>query len=448
MNQIALGDSSEGGGWLILSGEGVAAPFKRADYRPVFSTAETVSEALHLNLEGTPEELAEGLRALEAVRLRHFSYTQTGYPAMQCLRFQMDAGGEVVYAPLLDFTFETNPDAPETRLTGSLLVTLHFTRPNHYDSDPLELALSGRSGENILGGIDLVNHTDAHAGHGCSVRIASEYIDSDLPAPLRIELTNTCPDGVLHDLYLGVYHHPDQDDLSLLFYLASVFTGGTLYSNANAINEHYTRGAWTGADWADLGYWLLSSEPVRDLAGLSYRPVLRFFNPHVYPDLRLKIKLQVGTNILWEGSPVYADPDHGYVLFPPIQIPPSRILKEVLPHHVELTLYAQRETSGAHSLDFDNLTLLPLDSGANFIAFYDLPENAVLIDDGFTGAHNTRFSPTGLETVAHIRQGGALCIRPGEINHLVVLMADGDDQMDITRTAKLKVYYRKRRAVL
>ena len=37
MNQIALGEPSTGGIWLLLSGEGVAVPFKSADYRPVFS---------------------------------------------------------------------------------------------------------------------------------------------------------------------------------------------------------------------------------------------------------------------------------------------------------------------------------------------------------------------------------------------------------------------------
>ncbi len=118
------------------------------------------------------------------------------------------------------------------------------------------------------------------------------------------------------------------------------------------------------------------------------------------------------------------------------------------PTHIELTLYAQRDTAGMHTLDFDHLTLLPLDPGANFIAFYDLPENAVLIDDGFLGVHNTRFTAIGSETVSHIRQGGQLCIRPGEQNRLVVMMANGDDQMDIFRTVQLRAYYRKRKAVL
>ena len=448
MNQIAVGDVSAGGNWLVLSGEGIAAPFKGADYRPVFGTGDTIEESLVLTLEGMPAQLAAGLRALEQVRLRQENYTNSGYPDRQCLRFQMQAGGEYYYAPLLDFAIETNPDAPETRLTGSLRVRLHVTRLNHFDSDPVELPLTGKAGEDVLGGIGLINHTDYHAGHGDSVLIKAGDIDSDLPAPLRIELTNTFADGVLHDLYLGIYHHTDVDDADFLFHPASAYVGGTLYANAAAINGYYVRVTWADLDWAGLGHWLLENAAVRELAGLAYRPVLHFYNPHGYSDLHLRIKLQAGSNILWEGEPVYADPDYGYVLFPALQIPPSRLLNETLPHHIELTLYAQRDTAGTHTLDFDHLTLLPLDPGANFIAFYDLPENAVLIDDGFLGVHNTRFTAIGSETVSHIRQGGGLCAWPGEHNRLVVLMANGDDQMDIFRTVQLRAYYRKRKAVL
>ena len=447
MNQIALGDSSAGG-WLVLSGEGIAAPFKGVDYRPVFGTGETIEESLVLTLEGTPAQLAAGLRALEQVRLRQEHYVHAGYPDRQCLRFQMQPGDAYYYAPLLALAVEVNPDAPETRLTGSLLVRLHFTRPSHFDSDPVELPLTGKAGEDVLGGISLINHTDCHAGHGSSVLIKAGDIDSDLPAPLRIELTNTYADGVLHDLYLGIYHHPDVDDADILFYPASVFIGGYLYTNANAINEHYVRVFWSDMDWTGLGHWLVQNAAVQDLAGLAYRPVLHLYNLHAYSDLHLKIKLQAGSNILWEGEPVYADPDYGYVLFPAVQVPPSRLLNEKLPHHIEITLYAQRDTAGTHTLDFDHLTLLPLDPGVNFIAFYDLPQNATLMDDGFLGVHNTRFTAIGSETVSHVRQGGELCVRPGEHNRLVILMANGDDRMDIFRTAQLRVFYRKRKAVL
>jgi len=448
MNQIAIGDSVTYGGWLVLHGQSIANPFKHAVYQPEFSIGLEVRETMLLSLEGTPAALAGGVAALETVIQRNDLYHQSGYPAPQCLRFQMAAGGEFYYAPIRDVALQPNPDSPNTRQTGSLLITLHFTRPNHYDSDPIELPLSGRAGQDVLGGFDLINHTDYHTGHGNSALIKPDDIDTDLPAPMRVELINTTATGVLHDLFVGLYHHPENDEEEAFFYYASDFNGGSLYSNPAAINTYYTRLTWSVTDWTALGSWLLQNETVRDLAGRSYRPILRFYNPHAYDDLLMKIKLQAGTNILWAGESVYVDQVFGYVLFPPVQIPPDRLLNEALPHHVDLFLYGQHDTASAYSIDFDCLLLLPLEPGANFIAFYDLFQNAKLIDDNFLKTQVTHFSGIGAETVSHIRQGGELLVWPGRFNRLIFVMMDATDQIDILRTAQIRIYYRKRRRVL
>ena len=34
MNQIAIGGYAAAGEWLVVHGEGIAAPFKQADYHP------------------------------------------------------------------------------------------------------------------------------------------------------------------------------------------------------------------------------------------------------------------------------------------------------------------------------------------------------------------------------------------------------------------------------
>ena len=59
---------------------------------------------------------------------------------------------------------------------------------------------------------------------------------------------------------LGIYHHPDVDDARIsCFYPANVFVGGTLYMNADAINEYYVRGSWSDINWAALGHWLVQN---------------------------------------------------------------------------------------------------------------------------------------------------------------------------------------------
>ena len=448
MNQIAIGSYASAGDWLVLHGEGIAPPFKRADYQPVFSVGEAVAETIELSLEGDPDQLAEGIGALETLRQQNLLYHQTGYPAPQCLRFQMASGGPYYYTLLTALEVAAGPESPETRLTGSLRLTLQFTRPNHYDGDPVELPLTGHSVTDVLGGVDLVNHTDFHSGHGNSVLIRPEDFDTDLPAPLRLELVNTMESGVLHDVLTGIYHHPESPSESLLFYYSVDFYGGSLLTTGEAINEGFIRATWSEMDWQPLGYWYLTNDAVRKLAGLWYRPVLRFFNVPAYDDLYLQIKVQVGTSVVWEGEGVYVDPDFGYVLFPPIQIPPNQLLNEVIPHHVHLVLYGLHETAATYTVDFDCLTLLPLAPGANFLAFYDLNPQARLLDDAFLDLHVARFTAGGSEIVAHIRQGEPLTLYPGHYHRLVIAMTDQDDAMDLERTANLRLYYRPRKRML
>ena len=448
MNQIAIGSYADPGEWLVLHGEGISAPFKRADYRPAFETGEEIAESLRLSLEGTPEELSDGIAALETIRQRNLLYRQTGYPEPQCLRFQMMAGGGYYYTLLKSLEIEVNPDSPRTHLSGSLLLTLHIVRPNHYDADPVELPLTVRDGEDLLGGVDLTNHTDYHTGHGNSVLIKPEDFETDLPAPLRMELINTTEEGVMHDIYVGFYHHLESPSEGMLFCYAADFLGGWIMTTSDAINEHYIRAAWPETDWKALGSWYFSSEAVQKMAGLSYRPVLRFYNTPVYEDLYLRISIQVGLNVLWEGESVYVDPDYGYVLFPPLRMPPNALLNEVPAHQVDLVLSGLHETAATYTIEFDCLTLLPLAPGANFLAFYNLYEDASLVDDNFLGLQGARFAAEDLEVVAHIRQGLPLTLYPGHYHRMVLLMSDEDNAMDIFRTANLRLYYRPRKRIL
>ncbi len=442
MNQIAIGDVSAG--WLVLSGQSVAPPFKRAVFSPVFAETETVEDALELSLEGTPAQISASLAALEKIQQRAIAYSQAGYLKPQCLRFQREVDGEFFYTPISNLHFEFNPEGYATHQTGSLRVILHFTRPNRFDTDPVELPLTNRNGSGVTGGITLFNHTDYHARHDSSVLIAPDDIETALPAPLRFELENTHDGEVLKDILVGLYHHPTNDEDDIFFLQAVELIGGTQYYSADAINDYYRTITWPAGDWTALGAWSLSSLDVQLYAGRAYRPVLHLFNAHGYDDINLKVQLQKGSNILWSGDLVFADPSYQYILFPPVRIPPHQLLGEATPHHVDLYIYGQHETSGTYTLDIDQLLLMPLDGSASFLGFYDMDQDDILIDDSFRGLHNVNYAANGAETVAHLRQGGPLLLHPGEYNRLFFVMANGNNQVDILRTATLKAYYRKR----
>ncbi len=441
MNQISVGDTSS---WTVIHGASVAAPFLRAAYAPSPCAGDLVEDQIDLFLEGTPSQLTTALSLLEKTISRSQLHAQGGYPYFQMLRFQPESDGTYYYCPINNPYLTFNASGYKTHHTGSLQVTLHFTRPNWFDSDPIELPLTNRNGEDVTGGIALFNHTDAHAGHDSSVLIKPDHIESALPAPLRFELENTHPTGEVQDIFTGLYHHPTNDEHDIFFCQSPEFMGGSLLYSPDAINEYYRRLIWSSTSWTDLGSWTLINTHVRLFSGRTFRPILHLYNSHLYNDLYLKIKLLKGSLVLWEGEAIYADPSYQYLIFPPVRIPPVSLLNENLPHHIDFAFFAQRHTSGTHQIDVDNLLLLPLDTSASFLGFFTLMEEAVLVDDSFFGKHNIRYPTLGSEAVGHLRQGGPLLLYPVEYNRLFFVQTNTSHQVDILRTSTLKAYYRKR----
>ncbi|MDY6847261.1 MAG: hypothetical protein SVP52_09015, partial [Chloroflexota bacterium] len=145
---------------------------------------------------------------------------------------------------------------------------------------------------------------------------------------------------------------------------------------------------------------------------------------------------------------VYADPDYGYVLLPPVELPPNQLLRETYPHSMDFVLYASKYSGGSSTLDVDQILLLPLAQGANFLGFSYMYENNILIDDSFRGLHNVHYSLSGSELVAHIRQGGPLRFFPRVFNRLFFIMVNQNNDIDIMRAAVLQVFQRETRRVL
>ena len=445
MNQIALGDISA---WTVIEGPSVTAPFRRAAVHFDFSSYPRVKEKIEIQLSGSPAQISAGLGTLEKIVLRSEAYDRAEYAHPQMLRFQKTSGGAYYYSQLFDCYLEAHPTGYLKHQSGSRLVTLHYTRLNHFDGDQVELPLTGRGGADVTGGFDLINHTDLTSAYGNFAMIKANDAVTDLPAPLRIELENTWPSNKIKDLYLGVFHHPTHDDEAIFYAFATDLSGGTQYYNANAINDYYRRISWTSSAWAALYNYPIPITEVDDLDGRTFRPILHLYNPHAYTDLFLRIKLMRGAYTLQTCDAVYADPNYQYVLFPPLQLPPNQLLREMLPHHVEIMIYALKEDGAAAQIDIDCLQLLPLDYAATFHGFFEMSQDDILIDDSFRGLSNVRYSAVGSETVAHMRIGGPLLLYPGQNTFLFFMLANENNTMDILRTSTLKVFYRPRLRLL
>jgi len=126
MNQIALGDES---GWTVIAGQSVAAPFRQAAFF-AHDAGSTLREKVEVQLVGTPAQISAALNTLEKICLRAGAYADATYAYPQLLRFQPEAGGAYYYAKIQDLWLDANPDHYISHQRGSMLVRLHYTRPN------------------------------------------------------------------------------------------------------------------------------------------------------------------------------------------------------------------------------------------------------------------------------------------------------------------------------
>ncbi len=443
MIQIAIG---EPGAWTVLDGAGVALPFVSAAMIFNYSSEERVREKVEMRLSGTPAHLSAALAGIETIRLRALAYARGEFAFPQYLRFKPADAEPYYYAQMDDLLIETNPDAYITRQKGSLLITLHYTRPNHFDSDEIPLPLTGRIGEDLTTPIPILNHTSTTSSPSSTLLAKAEHAVTHLPAPLRIELTNTRLTSTFRSLFIGLYHHPTHSGDENFFVNAGSLTGGTLYPDAGAIDGYYRRVTWTSSARTDL----LSHPIPPDYAvaddGRTFRPLLHLRNTHVY-NLHLRLSLIRGGSVLQTCEPVYSPPNCNYVLFPPLQIPPNQLLRELSPLTLDLQLSGLRESGAASTLDVDQIALFPLDGAAYFQGFTDLDQHDVLIDDSHRGISVVRDENTH-ETVAHLRQGGPLLLYPNENTRFFFAMINGSNWVDMDQTASVQIKYRPRVRVL
>lgn len=442
MNQIAIGDSSS---WTILDGASIAAPFRKASvfFSHAAPSAE-VKEKIEIQLAGTPAQITSAQAGLDLIMLRSKAYARGEYNKPQMLRFQMASGGSYYYAQISNLSLQPYATSYLHHQKGSYLFTLHYTRLNHFDGDQVELPLTGKDASDVTGGYNLINCRDHVQSLGNFVMVKAADVSTDLPAPLRIELKNTYATNKVHDLYFGLFHHPTGTSEEIFYAYATDMSGGTQYYNANAINTYYRRVNWTASSYTALFNYSMPASEVNSLDGRSFRPVLHLYNSHTYPDLYLKIKLLRGSYILHTCDAVYADPDYDYVIFPPIQIPPNRLLRETLPHHVEIQIYGLKEDGTAAQIDVDCLQFLPLDYAASFFGFFDMSQNDKLLDDSFRGLSNVAYSAAAYETISHIRAGSPLLLYPGRNSFLFFILANQNNTVDILRTSTVQVFYRSR----
>lgn len=444
MNQIAIGDTA---GYTVIHAHPAPAPCRNATPYFKFSPDPEVSEHLQLELVGTSSQIAALIAALELIAQRTLANASGHYPHPQYLRFQPESGGPYFYTPLKNLYLSTNPAGYKSRPTGSLLANLHYTRPNYFDGEQVELPLTGKSGTDVTGGLNIVYHTDHDAAHGNTALIKPAHFETDLPAPLRIELKNTFTGATIKDALIGAYHHPTNQAEDIFFYDSELY-GGTLLFNPAAIGGAYHRYTWTSSDWFYIPYFSVDAVDANLLDGRTYRPIMNLYSSHAYTDLYFRLQIRRGVNVIYTSEAVYADPEFDYIVFPPVELPPNQLLRENSPHGFDFVIQGLRVSGAATTIDTDQIVFFPMDYAAFFKGFFLQETDDILIYDNHRQMHSVRYDPAQNEILSHIIEGGPIHLFPGSYTRLFFNMYASNNHSYCDRTAQIRAYYRPRKRLL
>ena len=448
MISLAIGDirNNPDYAWLHLHGEPLITGLLGSIYEPKPAPGDVVEERINLAFKGTPAQIASVLRRLEDMIWLGNRFTHEGVGHPHYLRLKYDDSGIYYYTRLLHARMDPAPNSLSYYAQGSLGVDLIFTRPNYFDGEETALPISNSNGANVTTGLTLYNHDDSSFGHDNFFFVDAIAFNTELPAPIKLELTNTTSTGVTQDILVGSYQYNALSGHPLLIYEGESSTGGTNQSDSNSSGGSFKRLSWSATAWSSLLTWTVSASNTTKFQGRAVLPVIRLANTFAYTDLQLRIVISSGGLTLYQGAAVHAEPSRGYMVFPPIRLPASVLSRILYAKAHELSIQALKISGASYTVDVDTLHLFPLDSFSHYQAMVPLSQTDRLIDDAFAGVTHAVQSDNELATHTPLRQGHFLSQAHSAYFH--VLQTDASHTMPIARTLSAKAWYRERKRIV
>jgi len=438
---LALGNGLT---WLSLAGSGVPSGLIGAVYDPKTGDGRTVGERITLGLRGTPAQVNELLARLEEKIALVNRHTREGVGTPLYLRVSCDPQVTYYYTHILQASLEPKANSLAYTSGGSLGVDLVFTRVDHFEGGQVAMPLSNRNGVGVTGGLTVNNHADS--GHDNFVFVDADDLQTELPAPLRLEVTNATVGGTVRDLWIGAFQYDRLSVPPQLAYEGESATGGTDVSHATCSGGAFKQVNWSDEGWASLITWSLSAANLSRCQGRAVLPILRLANAHAYEDLQLKLVLKAGGIILYEGAPTWADPQLGYVVFPALRLPPAPLSGVLSAQAQVLHLYGNKPNSDSYTLDLDDLQLLPQDAFSHYQGLVNLAQGDSLVDDAFSGL--VYGIQGGYELSTHIPICKGLHVFAENNARLVFFWTNADGEALPGDAISVRAYYRRRKRVL
>jgi len=433
-------DPVDTGGATMDGGERPLAPYRN------------VSEQIDLVWEGDLAEQRAAINTLNRLFQQARHRQRTGMAARVYLEFRPGSTGDWWRSEILsgrvlvdDADLEFDLQLVNVALEAAIIYTRRF----FWEGPEAQIPLTNGNGQNNTAGLTVVNHDDADAGDDNYVAIASTAISGDLPAPPRLEMTNSY-DSATRASTIYVAHNAFSAPGTLAHILeAEDAAGGTPTEHATASAGYYSALSWEATTETLLLNWEISTEQLNALGGNYVRLLMRLYSNTIYTDLWLRVRIKYKSlTTLWEGPRMLAVPNQSLQDLGAVQLPPYLLgagnIKEL-----NLMLYGTRAQAGSHGLNVDFLQVAPCDGYRRLVPKgYHLEYQSRLIDDMVEGL---LWKDTGADTAKvgiYVTYGAPILLEPGRDQRLYFLHSGWTGGAGIDRTLSVKAFYRPRRLTL
>lgn len=426
-------------GWTLKRYD-MAVGDPNEDSKPITDTIELQASGASTTAMQTTLETLEQM--LLKVRLRR----KTNRGPRIYLQIQPISDATLWQSEILAWSLPPSQGALAYWINAKMEVRLIVERRPYWESATLtELNIKSQNNATAgTGGRPVHNRKDGIGGN--YVEIASSQIDGSLPAPVKVQLTNTSGSFQNYrNIHLATNSQSDPVNFTHFIDCETLASGsaGSSVTSGSANAGGYATVTFTGA--ATLK-WTLSSTLLAKSAGRSFRLLARFVGystaapiyaePRIMDDGGLADIPPIGDKVT---LPVLAASPYALVDLGSLFLPPGGYNTIWAPQLLALKLYS----SISQTVAIDYIQLTPTESYRKLVQTgQQIANNDSIVDDGIE--RQTYALEGGLASPFYAPQGEPLMIFPGQTNRIYILHDTGMSS-PLTNTFSVRLWYRPRR---
>lgn len=395
-----------------------------------------VGESIGLLIQGANgTAIQTAVRGIERLIEGARRWEQTGVGARVYLTAQLDGMSEVRRTLVLDGALQIAQGLDQWG-RGKIEATLAITRRNYWeDNTETELQLSAASQSAATGGRSVTNSANSW------VTIASGQVAGSIPAPLRLELTNTA--GAARTITeVHIADNADHDPANFGYFIE----GETASGGSSAANGSSSAGnvrSVTVNTSATLTFALLAANMQR-ARGAPFL-ILGRFQSVTAGGVTIRAELKSGGVTVWranEPRSIERTTPHLGVLGV-VPLPPN--LWDAAPS-AGIDLVFNLESTASRTVLLDYIAFLPANSYRLLTLLgASIANNSVIHDNGIEGWAGVLQSSVMQPVVSP--RGAPIMVRPNTTQRLSILWHT-DTDCAIADTMSARAYYRPRSLTL